>query len=108
MKMAVNKYKDDPNVKFLFIHTWEREDNATKDAKKYVEEQKYPFEVLMDLKDPETGVNKVVDSYKVSGIPAKFVIDKNGNIRFALSGFPGGDDAAVEEIAAMIELAQKP
>ncbi len=107
MKMAVNKYKDDPNVKFLFIHTWEREENATRDAKKYIDEQNYPFEVLMDLKDPETGLNKVVESYKVSGIPAKFVIDKNGNIRFALSGFSGGDDAAVEELSAMIELAQK-
>ncbi len=105
MKMAVNKYKDDPNVKFLFIHTWERENNATKDAKKYVEEQNYPFEVLMDLKDATTGINNVVESYKVSGIPAKFVIDKNGNIRFALSGFSGGNDAAVEELSAMIELA---
>lgn len=104
MKMAVNKYKDDPNVKFLFIHTWERENNATKDAKKYVEEQNYPFEVLMDLKDATTGINNVVESYKVSGIPAKFVIDKNGNIRFALSGFSGGNDAAVEELSAMIEL----
>lgn len=107
MQLAVNKYKDDPNVKFLFIHTWEREDEATKKAKNYIDEQKYSFEVLMDLKDPATGANKVVDSYKVSGIPAKFVIDGKGNIRFALTGFSGGDDAAVEEISAMIELAQK-
>jgi peroxiredoxin/tetratricopeptide (TPR) repeat protein len=105
MKLAVNKYKDDPTVKFLFIHTWEKEENATSSAKKYIDGQKFPFEVLMDLKDPDTGLNKVVESYKVNAIPAKFVIDKNGNIRFELSGFSGGDDAAVEEITAMIELA---
>lgn len=105
MKMAVNKFKDDPTVKFLFIHTWEQEENATSSAKEYIEAQKFPFSVLMDLKDPETGLNKVVESYKVNAIPAKFVIDKFGNIRFELSGFSGGDDAAVEEITAMIELA---
>lgn len=107
MKLAVEKYKDDPGVKFLFIHTWERDGNATSDAKKYVEEQKYPFTVLMDLKEPATGINKVVESYKVNGIPAKFVVDKDSNIRFALTGFSGADDAAVEELSAMIELAQK-
>ena len=107
MKLAVNKYKDDPDVKFFFIHTWEKEEEAAKKAKKYIDDQKYPFEVLMDLKETTTGVNKVVESYKVTSIPAKFVIDKNGNIRFALSGFSGGDDAAVEELSAMIEMAQK-
>lgn len=107
MRTAVNRYKDDLNVKFLFIHTWERDDTAITAARRYVTENKYPFEVLMDLKDVATGENAVVKSYGVNGIPAKFVIDKNGNIRFSFSGFAGGDDAAVEELAAMIELAQK-
>jgi hypothetical protein len=60
----------------------------------------------MDLKNVK-GINEVVESYKVSGIPTKFVIDKNGNIRFKFTGFSGGEDAAVEEVTAMIELAQK-
>jgi thiol-disulfide isomerase/thioredoxin len=108
MKMAQNRFADNPDVKFLYIHTWERGDtNAVRNAKKYVDDNKYPFEVLMDLQDPATGANKVVESYKVSGIPAKFIIDKKGNIRFKLTGFEGGNDAAVEEIAAMIELADK-
>lgn len=42
-----------------------------------------------------------------NGIPAKFVIDKNGNIRFSLVGFGGSEDAAVQEIITMIELAQQ-
>jgi peroxiredoxin len=108
MKRAVNKYKDDPNVKFLFIHTMETAADATTHVKKFIENNDYgSFQVLMDLKNPDTGSNPVVESFKVNGIPAKFVIDKNGNIRFSLAGFDGNDDAAVEEIIAMIELAQK-
>lgn len=107
MKKAMEKYKNDPDVKFLFVHTWEKEANATANAKKFVSGNNYPFEVLMDLKDPETGVNKVVDSYKVQGIPTKFVIDGKGNIRFRFTGFSGGDDAAVAEVSAMISLANQ-
>lgn len=105
MKMAVEKYKDDPDVKFLFIHTWERDGNATANAKKYVTDNNFPFEVLMDLKNAD-GVNPVVTSYKVDGIPTKFVIDPNGDIRFRFTGFSGGNDAAVEEVSGMIELAR--
>src|SRR5699024_5693109 len=65
MQMAQDKYKDDPNVKFLFIHTWERNDQATEDAKAFIKKHHYSFEVLMDLKDPQTKQNKVVSSYGV-------------------------------------------
>lgn len=106
MQMAVNKYKDDPQVKFLFIHTWEKTATATKDAGDYIAGKKYSFEVLMDLKDPETKENKVVSSYKVFGIPAKFVIDANGNIRFKLTGFDGSNEAAVDELSMMIDMAK--
>jgi thiol-disulfide isomerase/thioredoxin len=107
MKKALEKYKSDPNVVFLFIHTWEKDANAAESAKSFVNKNNYPFEVLMDLKDPATGLNKVVDSYGVKGIPTKFVIDKRGNIRFRFTGFTGGEDAAVAEVAAMISLAEK-
>lgn len=106
MQMAVDKYKDDPNVKFLFIHTWEKVANPTEDARAYIESMKYNFEVLMDNKDPETKANKVVSSYKVYGIPAKFVIDQKGNIRFKLTGFDGSKEAAVDEISMMIDMAK--
>ncbi|HZW69890.1 MAG TPA: TlpA disulfide reductase family protein, partial [Hanamia sp.] len=104
---AQNKYKNDPNVKFLFIHTWERDNNATAEAKKYVQDHHYNFEVLMDLKDPETKENKVVSSYGVTGIPAKFIIDPQGNIRYHLTGFDGSNEEAVNEISMMIENAKK-
>jgi thiol-disulfide isomerase/thioredoxin len=108
MQMAVNKFKDNPDVQFLFIHTWEKgEGDATAAAKKYIDDNKYPFRVLMDLKDPETGSNNVVESFGISGIPTKFILDKNGNIRFRVTGFTGSDEAAVEEISAMINMVEK-
>ncbi|BAV07550.1 Thiol-disulfide isomerase or thioredoxin [Filimonas lacunae] len=106
MKLAQAKYGSNSDVQFLFIHTWEKEENATASAKAYITDNKYPFEVLMDLKNAK-GVNEVVTSYKVSGIPTKFIVDKNGDIRFRFTGFSEGEDAAVEEVSAMIELAQK-
>ena len=107
MKMAVEKYKADTTVKFYFIHTWEREPNATASAKKYILDNNFPFQVLMDLEDPGTGKNIVRDLYGISFIPQKYVIDKQGNIRFMPAGYYEGDDAAVEELSAMIELARK-
>lgn len=107
MQMAENKYKNDPGVKFLFIHTWERSAAAPKEAKAYVESNGYDFQVLMDLKDPETKANKVVSSYKVNGIPAKFIIDPQGNIRFKLTGFDGSKEAAVDELSMMIDMVKK-
>ena len=104
MQMAVEKYKNDPNVKFLFIHTWERTTSPTADAKAYIDDMKYSFQVLMDTKDPETKANKVVDSYRVVSIPAKFVIDEKGNVRFKLTGFKGSKEAAVDEISMMIDI----
>ena len=107
MQAAVNKYKDDPNVIFLFIHTWEREDAAREMARDYIESMRYSFRVLMDLKD-WSGKNPVVKAFNVTGIPTKFVIDKNGRIRFRVTGFGKGNDAtAVEELSAMIALAEK-
>ncbi|HTI89457.1 MAG TPA: redoxin domain-containing protein [Puia sp.] len=104
MQMAVDKYRNDPGIRFLFIHTWERTASPTEDAKAYVASMKFNFQVLMDTKDPVTRANKVVDSYKVVSIPAKFVIDEKGNIRFKLHGFDGSNEAVVDEISMMIDL----
>lgn len=104
MQMAINKFKDDNDVVFLFIHTWERDDNPTQAAKDYITSNNYDFKVLMDLKDPKTKLNEAVSVYGVQGIPAKFVIDANGFIRFKLSGFTGGNEMAVDEMSMMVDL----
>lgn len=107
MQKAVNKYRDDSDVVFLFIHTWEKEANATELAVKYLADNNYHFRLLMDLKDPQTKANTVVKSYGVRGIPAKFVIDPQGNIRFKVTGAAGSDEEIVAELSQMIELARK-
>ena len=104
MQMAINKYKGDASVLFLFIHTWERSPDATTEAKKFITDNSYDFHVLMDLK--KGGTNEMVTKYEVQGIPAKFILDGKGNIRFKMTGFTGSDEAAVQELSAMIELAK--
>jgi len=99
MQKMVTKYKDDPNVKFVFIDTWERGDEKQKNAAEFITSNKYSFHVLMDNDD------KVVAEFKVEGIPTKFVIDKKGMIRFKAVGFDGSDDKLMNELTAMIEMA---
>ena len=107
MQKAVEKFKDDPQVEFLFIHTWERDENATEAATQFLKDNGYTFHLLMDLKDPQTKTNPVVKSYNVSGIPAKFVIDPQGNIRFKVTGASGSDEKMVAELTQMIEMARQ-
>ncbi len=102
MQKVVSKYKDDPNVKFVFVDTWEQGDEKKKNAQEFITKNKYSFDVLMDNED------KVVNQFKVDGIPTKFVIDKEGKIRFKAVGFDGSDDKLMQELTAMIEIAGSP
>ena len=107
MQKAVNQFKDDNDVVFLFIHTMETSPDAPKFAAEYIKEKKYTFNVLMDMKDPKTNSNPAAVGYKVSGIPSKFVIDKTGVIRFSsLGGGSAGEEAFLKEMTAMIEMAK--
>lgn len=107
MQLAVNKYKNDPNVKFLFVHTWERgTETPQKDAADYLAQNKYSFDLYMDTKDEKSQKNPAVSAFEVTGIPTKFIIDGKGNIRFNVVGFSGagGDESAATELATMIEM----
>ncbi len=99
MQQAVARYKNDPTVQFLFINSWQREDDKLELVRDFLAKKKYDFTVPMDVD------NQVIGAYKVDGIPTKFVIDPQGNIRFKSVGFEGGPDALVEELSMMIDLA---
>ncbi|RYE21222.1 MAG: redoxin domain-containing protein, partial [Sphingobacteriaceae bacterium] len=43
MQMAVNQYKNDPNVQFLFVDTWENGDNYLPGVKKFIADNHYSF-----------------------------------------------------------------
>ncbi|MGB5530771.1 MAG: TlpA disulfide reductase family protein, partial [Ignavibacteriaceae bacterium] len=98
MKKAVQKYQNNTSVAFLFVNTWERVDDIKKNAKDFINKNEYPFRVLLDDK------NDVIEKYKVSGIPTKFIIDGNKNIRFMSVGYSGSEDQLVEELSAMISM----
>jgi peroxiredoxin len=105
MQKALAKYSANPNVVFLFVNTWQTEDNREKLVTDFIAEKKYNFNVLYDTKNAKDPSKfDVVSAYKVDGIPTKFVIDGEGNIRFKAVGFSGSDDAVVKEIDSMISL----
>ncbi len=100
IKKVADKYKEDSNVVFLFIATSEEPRNRTERLKRFIEKKKYDFNVLIDEND------EVAGKFGVMGIPMKFVVDTQGNIRFASEGYNGSSDATALEIEAMIELAK--
>lgn len=97
MQKVVDQYRDNPDVKILFVNTWERAEDKVKKATDFLAAKKYRFEVLFD-KD-----NTVAEQFTVDGIPTKIVIDQAGNIRFQSIGYSGSEAGLVSEVAAMIE-----
>ena len=100
MKKAVEKYEAGGKVKFLFVNTWENVEDKKKNATDFITKNSYPSHVLLDDK------NEVITTYKVSGIPTKFIIDGKGNIRFKSVGFGGDADKLVDELGLMIGMIQ--
>lgn len=105
MQAAVNKYKDDKEVEFLFINTWQREKNYKELVDNFITENKYTFNVLFD--EMNDRAKATTTAYDVQGIPHKVIIDKQGNIRFESSGGSADVDKIVNELSTKIELAKK-
>ena len=98
MLKALEQYKDNDNVKFLFVNSWENGEDKAEKVREFINNNNYPFHVLLDED------NKVITDYRVSGIPTKFVVDKNGDIRFMKVGFSGNTDEMADEISTMISM----
>ncbi len=105
MQQLVDYYKSNPDIVFLFIDTFEGNTGGTtvdkmkSGAKKIMEEKNYSFHVVFDSGDT------VASKYKVNSIPAKFVIDKNGIIRYRAVG-SGIYSNLIDEMVAMIKEVQ--
>ncbi|RZJ81512.1 MAG: TlpA family protein disulfide reductase [Flavobacterium sp.] len=107
MQKAVDKYKTDPNVVFLFVNTWQTEANRDKVVRDYLATTPYTFNVLFDTPNKQDPSKfDVIEQYKVEGIPTKFILDGKGNIRFKKVGFGGSADGTVKELDMMIALAK--
>lgn len=104
MKLSMDKFKDNPNVKFLFVNTYERvsADQWKSTVSTFVKQRGFTtFPVILDVG------GEVAGSYGVNGIPAKFCIDKEGKIKFKSTGYLGSSDAIVAEMTQWIEDASK-
>jgi thiol-disulfide isomerase/thioredoxin len=100
MKKLQESFGGKQDVKILFIDTFEQfktvADN-TKAVSDFLTSKNYPFHVLLDSK------NKAATDYKVTGIPAKIIIDGNGNIRYKIVGAEVVEGKLIDEMNAMIE-----
>jgi thiol-disulfide isomerase/thioredoxin len=100
MKKATEKYKDDPNVVFLFVNTFERVDAGQwKDhVGKFISNRGFTF------MNPALDIgNQTALTYGVEGIPAKFCIDKDGKVKHKGSGYLGSTEAVFNEMVEWVE-----
>lgn len=109
MKLAVEKYRNDPSVVFYFVDTEERGDKYKAEVARYIKENNYPFNILFDNKTADARTNdevfsRVCKAFTISGIPQKIFIDKKGNVRFISVGFGGSATKLADEISSMVEL----
>jgi len=102
MQMAIDKFKGNKDVVFLFVDTWESGTHFVEEAAKFMKDNKYSFQVLFDETGPDGRMSKIRGLYGVDGVPTKFIIDKAGRIRFKVTGFAGTAETLVEEIQDMI------
>ena len=108
MKLAVEKYKNDPNVQFYFVDTEERSENYKEAAKKYIKDNNYPFHILFDNKLKGKEINdevfsRIAKAFTISGIPQKIFVDKNGHVQYISVGYKGSPSELADEISGMVE-----
>ena len=100
MNRAQAAQKANPNVKFLFVNSREGKADAGTMARKvnaFMQNKPYAFTVPLDAG------NHMSSAFGVEGIPMKFIIDQQGNIRYRSLGYEGNPTKVVEEISAIIE-----
>lgn len=108
MQMAVEKYKQDPNVKFYFVDTQEYIKDYKAQTQAFIKEKGFDFNVLYDGKNPKTGKMDVAyeqysKAFQFSGIPEKMIIDENGKLRWMSNGYFGSPSELVDEISIIVE-----
>lgn len=86
LQQLYEAYKDNPKVVFMVVNSGAR--NTLADARGWFGHKKYTFPVYYNT-DPDVG-----EKFRFNIIPATYIIDPKGNIRFANIGFEGAEVAA--------------
>ena len=110
MQMAVDHFKNDPDVLFYFVDTMENSDGYEQKARDYMQEQGFTFNVLFDEKaDPsQPGGNSVVfsqmkDINPSTAIPRKMFL-KDGYVRLTEEGYGGSPSRLADEVIYAVEM----
>ncbi|MEN5193525.1 TlpA family protein disulfide reductase [Sphingobacterium faecium] len=98
MKLAVEHFKNDPNVVFYFVNTQERHADMKDYVNHYMKDNGYPFQVLLDVD------SQVSKKSGVGPIPHKMVIGPNGKLRFSEVGYMGSTSELADEIIEMVNV----
>jgi thiol-disulfide isomerase/thioredoxin len=107
MQKAVNKYKDDSDVVFLFVNTLEygTQEEIKNNIKTFITENNYSFNVLFDRPVKEGSRNHAVtQGYAINGIPTKIIIGPDGRIKFKSVGSKRSPEQLIEELDLIIDL----
>ncbi|WP_432328262.1 TlpA family protein disulfide reductase [Mucilaginibacter sp. P25] len=112
MKLAVEHYKNDPNVAFYFVDTEEHGEAYKQQVAQFIKDNDYPFHILFDNKKSGSKQNdevyeRICKAFTISGIPMKLIIAPNGKLRFLTDGYKGSATALADEIIEMVEFAKK-
>ena len=97
MEEAYQKYKNDPDVVFMIVNSGAQ--NELSDAQNWWGNKKYSFPVYYN-KDRTIG-----DKLGFNLIPATYIVDQSGNIRFKTLGFEG--KGLARKVSAQIEMLKK-
>lgn len=110
MQMAVDHFKNDPDVLFYFVDTMEHGDGYEQKARDYMKEKGFTFNVLFDAKaDPkQEGNNQVVfrqmnDINHSMAIPRKMFL-KDGRVRLTTEGYAGSPSKLADEVIYTVEM----
>lgn len=104
MQMALDKYKSNSDVVFLFINTLDNKKDIKNTVNDYMTEKGFTFNVLFDEKQEDGKGYKTIAAYGGKGIPVKYVIDRDGFIRIQLTGYSGSDEKTVDELSRIIDM----
>lgn len=102
MLKAAAALKHRKDVVFYFVNTQERgsAERRKKKVNEFLSKNKYDLNLLFDLQD------KAYYDFEINGIPANFIIGKDGKIKFSSSGFGDNDEELVNELTMMVESLQ--
>jgi thiol-disulfide isomerase/thioredoxin len=97
LQKVAEHFSDNDEVVFLAVNTWEGDmgEERIQKVTDFIEKNEYTFTVLFDE-------DTIVDEYGVRGIPTRFAVGRDGQIKFRDIGFSG--PGMVNDMIVQIEL----